>query len=336
MEERKQRILHAVIRSYIETAEPVGSRTIARVYDLGVSSATIRNEMQDLELMGYLEQPHTSAGRVPTQKGYRFYVDSIGSPEQINEEEATIIREWADSVTGLESKIFDDATKILSTLTHNLSLAVQNTQSDYFNYIRFLPLDYQRAILLLVTKSGMVDNSIFIIPQGASYDDLQSFANRINNVFHGVPLSEITDARIRELQKEIGVRPEIYFGTFEKIRDVMDEGKEVFADGVSELIRQPEFQDMARIKELISLVEKSAKIAEALHSELTSEVHVRIGPENNLPSLHDYSVVQAQFFSKDKLLGTVAVIGPTRMEYDKVISVLQFMQNRINRLIQSG
>ncbi len=337
MDERKKRILQAIVRSYIATAEPVGSRTIARVYDLGVSSATIRNEMQDLELVGFLEQPHTSAGRIPSLKGYRFYVDSLMSPDKLSENEKQMILEWLQSHAGTENKIFTETTKILSTLTHNLSLAIQSpTENDSFNYIRFLPLDKERAILLLVSKKGLVDNSIFYIPDGADFPDLTLFAEKINRVLHGMPLNEITDTKIKEMQSEIVADPDVYMRTFNRIQSIVRNSREVFSDGVGELIRQPEFRDMAKIKELIALVEESTKLADLLHTELTSAIHVSIGTENELPTLHEYSVVQAQFFADDNLVGTMAVIGPTRMEYDKVISILHFMQQKINRIIQSG
>lgn len=337
MEERKQHILRAIVQSYIATAEPVGSRTVARIYSLGISPATIRNEMQDLELMGYLEQPHISAGRIPSWKGYRFYVDSLMQPGAVSAEEEEIIREWFAAQRGRAQIVLSDLAKVLSKLTHTLSLAITNeAAAGVFHYVRFLPLNREQAILLVVTQDGLVENSLFPIPGGVRFEELASFAERINNAFHGRPLREVTQEALLALREDLWAEPEVYVGTAERIRDAAGRGREIYTGGVAELIRQPEFHDTERIRELLALTEESERLAELLTTGPETALDIRIGPETGDPVLRDFSVVRAQFFADRKLVGSVAVVGPTRMEYDKIFSLLQFMQARMNVLLSGG
>lgn len=179
MDERKKKILQAVVESYIATAEPVGSRTIARMYELGISPATIRNEMQDLELMGYLLQPHTSAGRIPSPEGYRFYVDSLMHLTTVSKTDTDMIRDWILSHRGQTEIAFNEIVKVFASLTHNFSLAVsaQGAQNT-FHYMRFLPFDDRHMVLVLVTKEGAVHNSIISIPDGVGSMELSLFAEK--------------------------------------------------------------------------------------------------------------------------------------------------------------
>lgn len=337
MKERKQIILRAIVQSYIATAEPVGSRTIARIYDLGISPATIRNEMQDLEWMGYLEQPHTSAGRIPSLKGYRFYVDSLMQPGEVSREEATAIKDWFTFENTQTQEIFSEAARILSGLTHNLSLAVTDeSQHAVFNYIQFLPLDDNRAILLLVTTDGSVDHSTFTMPAGVTLLKMQDFAVQLNRALHGRELREITTELMQELQQDFWVEPQVMFNTLDTIQNTVGKNREIFTDGVSELIRQPEFKDLGKLQELMQLLEESKQLADLISYSPSTALTVRIGPETGIAALHNYSVVQAQFFDQQKLVGSVAVIGPTRMEYDKIVSLLHMMQQKVNSVLRTG
>ena len=186
LNERKQQVLWAVVQDYAETAEPVGSRTIARKYNLGVSSATIRNEMQDLEDAGYLEQPHTSAGRIPSVKGYRFYVDRLMEPAPVSGEEQNLITKMMGAHRARLDDIFRDMAKIVASLTHTLSLAASSTARQVrFNYIRFLPLDGRRVILLAVSDRGDVTNVVVPMPADTTMDELQLIADKLNHFLHG-------------------------------------------------------------------------------------------------------------------------------------------------------
>ena len=203
LNERKRKVLWAVVQDYADTAEPVGSRTIAKKYNLGVSSATIRNEMQDLEDEGYLEQPHTSAGRIPSIKGYRFYVDWLMQPAPVSSEEKSMIDSMLlDHVTKVD-EIFRNMAKAVSSLTHNLSVATSAGIKKKFNYIRFLPLDGERAILLVVTDRGDVSNAVVEIPKGSTFDEMQLLADRMNHFLHGRDIDSMDEKEILTFQKDI-------------------------------------------------------------------------------------------------------------------------------------
>lgn len=182
LDARKQKILQVIVQDYIASAEPVGSRTIARKYDLGISPATIRNEMFDLEMMGYLEQPHTSAGRVPSLKGYRLYVDCLLKPTKITEAEKQFVQSWFQDKLSSVDEIFQSTAKLLARITHNVTLIMASERlNSKLKYIRFLPLDDRRAIMIVVTDTGQVENCIYPKPSGASMDDLNIIAQKLTN-----------------------------------------------------------------------------------------------------------------------------------------------------------
>ena len=203
LNERKRKVLWAVVQDYADTAEPVGSRTIARKYDLGVSSATIRNEMQDLEDEGYLEQPHTSAGRIPSIKGYRFYVDWLMQPSPVTSEEESMIDSMLLNHVTRVDEIFRNMAKAVAALTHNLSVATSAGSKKKFNYIRFLPLDGIRAILLVVSDQGDVSNAVVEIPKGTTFDEMQLLADKMNHFLHDREIGSMDEKTILSFQKEI-------------------------------------------------------------------------------------------------------------------------------------
>ena len=206
LDERKQKILQAIIDDYISTAEPIGSRTIARKYNLGVSSATIRNEMADLELLGYLEQLHTSSGRVPSGKGYRLYVDDLLAPSKISEKEINLIASWYNSRTKSIEEVFQETAKIISRLTKNVSLvmAPQLSQST-FRCLQFVALDKNQAIVIVMTDAGFIENKIIDIPHGTSIEDLQKIAKIINGYLLGLMLDEIKTSLIKKIKNEVNL-----------------------------------------------------------------------------------------------------------------------------------
>ena len=203
LNDRKKKILQLIIEDYISTAEPVGSRTIARKYDLGISPATIRNEMSDLELLGYLEQPHTSAGRVPSAQAYRFYVDSLIEPGSLTDNDMALINSWYKERRRNIDDIFQSTAKILSRMTQNVSMVLANKDTGaVFRYIKFLPLDSSHAILCIVTDDGNVDNCVVEIPLGMRPEEMDYLAGRISSVLEGKELSEISALKSSSLISE--------------------------------------------------------------------------------------------------------------------------------------
>lgn len=204
LDQRKQRVLKAVIDDYIESAEPVGSRTLARKYNLGVSPATIRNEMADLEMLGYLEHLHTSSGRVPSSKGYRFYVDGLIPPKPVSDEEKALIDRWYKGRVQRIEEVFQETARIISQVTRNVSLvlAPQMTQA-HFHCLQFLPLDDRRVITVLMTDAGFIENKILAMPDGASFEDFQRMAAVINKNLAGHTLRTIEHHSMAEIKDEI-------------------------------------------------------------------------------------------------------------------------------------
>lgn len=335
MNDRKKRILWAVVQDYVSTAEPVGSRTIARNYDLGVSSATIRNEMQDLEDEGYLEQPHTSAGRVPSIKGYRFYVDSLMEPSYVTGEEQEQITHMMKGHAMKMDEIFKNMAKAVAAMTQTLSVAAQNTaERCIFNYARFLPLDERRAILLVVTAEGHVSNQVVSIPEGSTLDDLQLLADRLNHFLHGRDMSVTNEQLILSLQSAVEEDLMPFRGILYTLQKAAAPKQKVYTGGAAALIRQPEFQNVQKVQDILHLLEERDVLQSVLDTAMDAPIAVRIGSENRDKSLEDLSIVKAQFRQGNKVIGTLAVLGPTRMEYGRIVGLLYFMQQQLNHILK--
>lgn len=335
LNERKRKVLWAVVQDYADTAEPVGSRTIAKKYNLGVSSATIRNEMQDLEDEGYLEQPHTSAGRIPSIKGYRFYVDWLMQPAPVSNEEKSMIDSMLlDHVTKVD-EIFRNMARAVASLTHNLSVATSAGAKKKFNYIRFLPLDGARAILLVVSDQGDVSNAVVDIPRGSSFDEMQLLADRMNHFLHNKDIDSMDENTILSFQKDIEKDLSPYVHVFKALERALTPPKEVYSGGASQLIEQPEFKSVEKVQDILNLLEQRDMLESMLLSSSDQPIAVHIGTENTVKSLSDLSIIRAQFSSNGRIIGSVAVLGPTRMQYSKVIGMMRFMQQRLDALLKN-
>ena len=333
--DRQKKILQLIIDDYIETAEPVGSRTIARKYNLGISPATIRNEMSDLELLGYLEQPHTSAGRIPSIKGYRFYVDWLMQPAPVSNEEKSMIDSMLlDHVTKVD-EIFRNMAKAVSSLTHNLSVATSAGIKKKFNYVRFLPLDGARAILLVVTDRGDVSNAVVDIPKGSTFDEMQLLADRMNHFLHGRDVDSMDEKEILSFQKDVEKNLSPYMNVFQTLQRVLTPQQEVYSGGASQLIEQPEFKNVEKMQDILNLLEQRDMLESMLLSSSDQPIAVHIGTENPMKSLSDLSIVRAQFSSGGRVIGSVAVLGPTRMQYSRIIGMMRFMQDRLDQLLKN-
>lgn len=337
LDERKRRILQAIIDDYISTAEPIGSRTIARKYDLGVSPATIRNEMADLEILGYIEQPHTSAGRVPSAKGYRFYVDCLMSPPQISDNEIMLINNWYTTKVRRIDEVFQETAKILSRMTRNISLVLAPQASQaIFKYMQFLPLDEQRTILVVVTDTGLVENKIVAIPDGITFNDLQAIAAGINERLSGRNVAHIKMSLLQEIKEQLVPSADIVETAAAFIKKTLsgEKNEKLYLGGTTQLLNQPEFQNVDKIKGLLNMLEEERLLCDILQMQEDNGVVVTIGQENKYSGIQDCSVVQATYRIDGQYLGTIAVLGPTRMEYGKVTSVLDFMHKHLAEIIK--
>ncbi len=336
---RQRKILQLIIEDYISTAEPVASRTIARKHDLGISPATIRNEMSDLELLGYLEQPHTSAGRVPSSRAYRFYVDSLVEPGGLSATDRALINSWYKERRRNLDDIFQSTAKLLSRMTNNVSLVLADKQGGArFLYLRFLPLDGDRAILCVVADDGSVDNCMVDIPLGMGPAELDYLAGRVSRLLEGRQLNQISDELLEAVHASI-IDDEMLFSSLAQLLRRMgsrSQEQKVFLGGTKQLLNQPEFRDMERVKELLGLLEEEKVVRNLLQADSDSGLKITIGKENKLSGIQDCSMVQATYRLNGRIVGTMAVLGPTRMEYGKVIAVMDYLHRYLKTLFETA
>ena len=335
LDARKQKILQVIVQDYIASAEPVGSRTIACKYDLGISPATIRNEMFDLEMMGYLEQPHTSAGRVPSLKGYRLYVDCLLKPTKITDAEKQFVQSWFQDKLSSVDEIFQSTAKLLARITHNVTLIMASERlNSKLKYIRFLPLDDRRAIMIVVTDTGQVENCIYPKPSGASMDDLNIIAQKLTNYLTGTAMDRIDEKAIETFHETIVDDVELYRLAFRAMEQTRRQGEHFYKGGTTELLNKPEFKDVDKAKSLFTMLEEQDIVANILHDEGEGQsVTVRIGEETKLSPINDCSIIEATFTDHDVVLGKLAVLGPARMEYAKIIGLLDFMKQHMTQML---
>ena len=337
LNDRKKKILQLIIEDYISTAEPVGSRTIARKYDLGISPATIRNEMSDLELLGYLEQPHTSAGRIPSAQAYRFYVDSLIEPGSLTDNDMALINGWYKERRRSIDDIFQSTAKILSRMTQNVSMVLANKDtSAVFRYIKFLPLDNTHAILCIVTDDGNIDNCVVEIPLGMRPEEMDYLAGRISRVLEGKELSEISDELLSALHMDVAEDKVLFTSFLQAIKRMNRKQNEqrVFLGGTKQLLNQPEFRDVERVKSLLGILEEEKVVRDLLVAGEDSGLKITIGTENKFTGIQDCSMVQATYRLNGQIVGTMAVLGPTRMEYGKVITVMDYLHKYLKTIFE--
>lgn len=337
LNDRKKKILQLIIEDYISTAEPVGSRTIARKYNLGISPATIRNEMSDLEMLGYLEQPHTSAGRIPSAQAYRFYVDSLLEPGALTDNDMALINSWFRERRRSIDEIFQSTAKILSRMTQNVSMVLANKRDKaVFRYMKFLPLDDRHAILCIVTDDGNVDNCVVEIPLGMRPEELDYMAGRVSRLLEGKELAEISDTLLGTVHTDI-VEDKLLFTSLLNTINKMNrkhQQQRVFLGGTKQLLSQPEFRDMDRVRDLLGILEEEKVVRDLLLAGEDSGLKITIGSENKFTGIQDCSMVQATYRLNGQVVGTMAVLGPTRMEYSKVISVMDYLHKYLKTIFQ--
>ena len=336
LNERKKKILQIIIEDYISSAEPVGSRTIARKYDLGLSPATIRNEMSDLELLGYLEQPHTSAGRIPSAQAYRFYVDALIEPGTLTDNDMALIDGWYNERRRNIDDIFQSTAKILSRMTQNVSMVLTNQQTiANFCYLKFLPLDSQHAILCIVADDGSIDTNVVDIPLGMSSEEVDYLAGKMSKLLEDRNLSDISVEILQNVHTDVVEDKLIFSSLLQAVRKMTGRRQEqkVFLGGTKQLLNQPEFRDVERVRNLLGILEEEKVLKDLLQGGEDSGLKVTIGSENKFTGIQDCSMVQATYRLNGQIVGTMAVLGPTRMEYGKVISVMDYLHKYLKTIL---
>lgn len=336
LNERKKKILQIIIEDYISSAEPVGSRTIARKYDLGLSPATIRNEMSDLELLGYLEQPHTSAGRIPSAQAYRFYVDALIEPGTLTDNDMALIDGWYNERRRNIDDIFQSTAKILSRMTQNVSMVLTNQQTiANFCYLKFLPLDSQHAILCIVADDGSIDTNVVDIPLGMSSEEMDYLAGKMSKLLEDRNLSDISVEILQNVHTDVVEDKLIFSSLLQPVRKMTGRRQEqkLFLGGTKQLLNQPEFRDVERVRNLLAILEEEKVLKDLLQGGEDSGLKVTIGSENKFTGIQDCSMVQATYRLNGQIVGTMAVLGPTRMEYGKVISAMDYLHKYLKTIL---
>jgi len=337
LDNRKRRILQAIIDDYIDTAEPVGSRTIARKHELGLSSATIRNEMADLEEMGYLEQPHTSAGRIPSDKGYRLYVDELMQVKELTDEEMRSILQAMNTRVSEISQLIKQASTVMSRFTKYTSMAVTpSLKKSLLKAVQVVHVETGKALVVVVTNTGMVKNFLVKISESVVSDDLIKVSNMLNDKFAGLAIEDIKQSSIKDTGNEIGMPRDILQSVVEKVIGCIKQidAPDVFIDGVTNIFNYPEFRNVAKAKEFLSTLDVKENLSKILSStESDNCINVRIGAENILDEIKECSLLTATYSLGNVVIGSLGVIGPTRMEYPRVISSINFIRKKINEEI---
>jgi len=337
MDDRKRMVLSAIVNDYIATAEPVGSRTIVKKYKLGVSPATVRNEMADLEELGYIQQPHTSAGRIPSDRGYRYYVDYLMQQRQLTvEEEALICREYESKVRDI-GQVIQRTGQLLSQLTQCAAMVLKPQSGvSAFKHIQLVPIFPSNAIVIVVMDTGTVYNRMIDLPESVTPADLETVSSVLNAKLQGLTIEKIKLALIKEIYNELVGHRNFVDLAMELIQDALSlKGEDkVYLGGVFNILNQPEFHNVERVKTLLSLLEQEEQLFGLLTArETTGMVTVRIGGEIDHKDIQECSMVTAPYRVGDRVVGSIGVLGPTRMEYAKVIGIVDFMRKSLSQAL---
>ncbi|MFT8709143.1 MAG: heat-inducible transcriptional repressor HrcA [Sporolactobacillus sp.] len=331
--DRQLFLLQLLVNDYIVSAEPVGSRSIAKRDDVHYSPATIRNELADLEEMGFLEKTHLSSGRVPSEKGYRFYVDHLLSPVRLSESEMGDIRRTYRKQFSEKEELIRLTAKLLSEFTNYTAIMLGPELLEMkLKHIQLVKLTDNQGVLIIVTDTGHVENRVVTFPEGFAVEDIEQVVNILNDKLINVPLHDLS----RRLQSEIKAVLRENVRNYEQVMTLLtsgfksDESERVFYSGKSNMLTQPEFQDVSKIISFFNVLEGKDLVRELLNSP-QSGVHIRIGREIKLNGFEDCSMITTNYSLGEGHVGTVAVIGPKRMAYPRVITLVDVLSKLLTR-----
>lgn len=333
---RQKSILMAVIQDYIMTGEPVGSRTIAKKYPLGLSPATIRNEMSELEELGLLEQPHLSAGRIPSERGYRNFVDSLMDNKTLEDSEIEMIRNINTKIINLEN-ILEQSSKILSAILDSVSfIQFPEVNKEYIKHFQVLPVNHNAFLIIIVSNTGKVCDYMIKTDFPVSEEYFERVSNYLNKNLKDTPLSEVD----KELRKLINNNDtdDLFANIYNSISDIMssNNASKIKITGASNLLKSPEFNERDKAQNLINLFENddiSSKLSEIFGNIESSEPIVLIGHEIKITELKDCSLVLGTYNLNGNLYGNIGLLGPLRMDYAKSVAVVKEMSSYLNNLL---
>ncbi|ACB84764.1 heat-inducible transcriptional repressor HrcA [Natranaerobius thermophilus] len=326
---RKQKILKTIISDYIKRAEPVGSRTLTKRYEFDLSPATIRNEMADLEDMGFLEQPHTSAGRIPTERGYRFFVDELIT-RCLSVPQQELLLKKLTKFKALEiNEIVQVTARALAEMTDYTSLVLgPQTSKSAFQEIQVFPIDQQRVLMVLTTDTGIIESKPVPVSGNLSKQELSNIVQHLNKRLKGLTIDDITPSLLKELRTDLIKEVDLVEKAMHILADSFRHSSaNVALGGTKNILNQPEFNDLKKVKELLSFFENEEVLAELLSE--SEGIVVRIGKENPRDEVKDCSLVTASYELNGRPLGTIGVLGPTRMDYSRVIAIVAQIANEL-------
>ena len=339
LDDRKLRILQAIIDDYIHSAEPVGSRTIAKKHELGLSSATIRNEMADLEEMGFLEQPYTSAGRVPSDKGYRLYVDQLMQIDELSQPDIDKIKNAMDIRINELSQLIRNASVVMSQFTKYTSLAVTpHIKKSALKAVQVVPIEQGKALVIIVTDTNIVRNSLVRIDEKITPDFLIQVSNILNEKLKGFTLDMLKSNPLKEeIERTTSIPHALIMPILDGIEDLVKtiDQPEIYLEGTTNILNFPEFREVQKAKEFLNILDEKKLVSDLLVSNLynNNDIIIQIGNENIIEGIKDCSLVTASYSVGEHVIGTIGIIGPTRMEYSKVVSSMNYIRNKINQEI---
>lgn len=331
LDERKKKILQAIVEEYINTAEPVSSGTLAKNHGLDYSSATIRNDMAHLENIGLLDKPHTSSGRVPSAKGYRYYVDELIKDDDISLEEIKYIQKKLQTKVNEIEDLTRITTETLSEVTHYTTVAVgPKNEVQIIEEIKFVLLGTRMMMVVIVTDSGLIKETIIKFDEDVTEPQIETLNNLFNNRLKGKPLSKIDkpleEYIISELNYSIGVIRTI----IDQMNKILEEDSKVYLNGTNKVFDFPEFKSIKVAKNFMDLIDTKEEMIELLNSGVADDINVYIGEEGKNEQLKDFSIITFKHTVGNKDLGTIGIIGPKRMDYSKVISVMKYINKKLN------
>jgi heat-inducible transcriptional repressor len=340
LDERKTKILNAVIRNYLETGEPVGSRTISKDSDLGLSSATIRNEMADLEELGYILQPHTSAGRIPSDKGYRFYVDNL---MKTKDEEISEVKEMLIEKTDKMEQVLKQVVKVLAANTNYATvISAPSVTRGKVKFIQLSGVDECQLLAVIVLEGNLVRNRMIEIPEPLDNETILKLNILLNSTLNGLNIEQINLATIARLKEQAGIHSDIVGKVLDAVAEsfTADEDLQVYTSGATNIFKYPELSDSERASELINAFEEKQELAHILSTpkedgEESTGIQVYIGNESPLQNMKDCSVVTATYELGDGVQGTIGIIGPKRMDYENVVDNIRTLKVKLDELFKN-
>lgn len=335
---RQLLIFKYIVEEYIETAEPVGSKLLMTKYNLSYSSATIRNEMSLLEDLGFLEKTHTSSGRIPSMKGYHFYVETLLQPN-VNDEVKNQVASLFQNKNYSLQEIIEESCQMLSELTHLTAVALgSNSGYEHFQNVTLVPVGTNSVTAIIVTDKGHVENKVFKISKKSSMDDLNACVDIMNDTLVGTSINEVADKLQRDVKPIMNVRVKEHEALFNAFLEAFMKfaKSNIYFSGKNHLLYQPEYNDINKLRKLVSAFENAQQWKSLELDDNQNGVVIRIGG-NELPfddELNDVSVISASFDTGQDTKGSISVIGPTRMPYDQVVSLVEIIGKNIEKLIQ--